>query len=112
MVLVAWCFVLVDNSSQHNTDYGVCVCVLVRGCRQYACLPSGNTRLLLFAAQEEMAAVQPMCELVYGLNAVSAALTPKSPVNMAHFVRMCQDKYVAFDRLAEVRGGRERGEGR
>lgn len=39
----------------------------------------------------------------YALNAVSAALTSVSPINMSSFVMLCADNYHAFSRLAEVR---------
>lgn len=42
----------------------------------------------------------------YSLNAVSAALTTQSPVNMASFVSMMEDHYMPFAKLAEgIRSG-------
>jgi hypothetical protein len=38
----------------------------------------------------------------YSLNALSAALTQQSPVNMSALVTMCEDDYMPFGRLSEV----------
>jgi hypothetical protein len=41
----------------------------------------------------------------YSLNALSAALTQQSPVNMSSFVTMVEDDYAPFAKLSEVRKG-------